>query len=740
MPATFIPRALSPLHFEPLQADPDDVLCPGSDVEEAWDQHLAKKRRVEEAGRQYLKGKTLYIASARLKGPFTALSSTLFGTTGASEAKAPHPSDHLRHPTRNPRPALAPRLRASPTAMIIDPEPEVIIVSSHESTTQGTMDADALSRDHGYTQDSFVTADSKTVKEPRRLDRNRDNDLAPQDWLKTRDISHGKRKFRVTDRSATPTPSSRPRANSPKRRSRLSPRVAGARPEVEKYQPESHAKKPKTTDGPTLNQLHPDQGQVRDVLSKDRKSHHRSRQLSPQVLERVSHMQRSRPENPVTFRKPRVQSKERYESTVDPDMHVQGFESGAHALPPSTNLQAFEYRYASARNSRSPQRMSFEEDLEAAKEEAKEAAKKEEAKAAAKKKARVEERRRLSFTASGSVKHHSHGTSSRESWTPQSSRAGSSSKISQPRSTEQQSLPQTKHPSDEDAVTEDQRKISGQAGDYPEAQVRQGPAFIKVPSGLSTGLLETDKLSSNLLSADEGDSYIGLSTQAALFKAQRSIYDQIVSPLFGGNKSSSSSAFEDAGNVDEERNVVPDGRITASPQPEPATPSSASEEPMSTQAMIDGLSPFVDTTIKKRRSINRRPRLTPSKSSESSSPTSPTAQDYRTKSLSMSTTPSPPPPVSNDAPPVPLSALSKPASTFTSFSFAPAGTMSEVFHQDGQRPQGYVMDEVDLDAAIEEAGSFLGDWNVEREARNQERSTAESKASTGNGSRTLSSH
>ncbi|KAL9583863.1 MAG: hypothetical protein Q9212_002461 [Teloschistes hypoglaucus] len=736
MPATFIPRALSPLHFEPLRADPDDILCPGSDVDETWDQHREKRRRVEEAGRQYLKGKTLYIASARLKGPFTALSSTLFGTTGTSEAKAPHRSDHLRHPTRNPRPALAPRLRPSPTTMI-NPEPEVIVISSHESTTQGATDVDVPSGDHGYTQDSFVTADSKTVKEPRRLDRIRNNDLAPQDWLKTRDISHGKRKFRATDRSATPTPSTRPQASSPKRKSRLSPRVADARPEVEQYQasafngPEHHAKKPKTRDGPTLDQLHPNHGQVSNVLPKDRRNHHHARQLSPQVLERVSHMQRSRPENPVTFRKPRVQSNERNESTVDPDVHFQGFELSAHALPPSTNLQAFEYRYASARNSRSPQQMSYEEDLEAAKEEAKEAAKK---------KARIEQRRRLSFTASGSVKHHSHGASSRESRTPQSSHAGSSSKISQPRYTEQQSLPQTKHPSDEDAVTEDQHAISGQAEDYPEAQVRQGPAFIKVPSGLSTGLLEMDKLSSKLHSADDGDSYIGLSTQAALFKAQRSVYDQIVSPLFEGNKSSSSSACDDAGNVDEERNVVHDGRTTASPQPEPATPPSASEEPMSTQAMIDGLSPFVDSTVKKRRSINRRPRLTPSKSSGSSSPTSPTAQDYRTKSLSMSTTPSPPPPVSNDAPPIPLSVLSKPASTLTSFSFAPAGTMSEVFQQDCQWPQEYAMGELDLDAAIEEAGSFLGDWNVEREAKNQERSTAESKASTGNGSRTLSSH
>ncbi|KAI4259206.1 MAG: hypothetical protein LQ352_000880 [Teloschistes flavicans] len=727
MPATFVKRAISPLHFEPLQPDPDDILCPGSDVEETWDQHRDKRRRVEEAGRQYLRGKTLYIASARLKGPFTGLSSTLFGTRVTSEAKAQHRPDDLQHPTANRQPALASRRRATPTDMIAL-EPEIITISSHESMTQSPMALGAASRDYACTQDSFVTAESKAIKEPRRLDRTKDNDLVTHDWLKTRDIPHGKRKSRATNTSPTPTPSKRPQAISPKRLSRPSPRVADVRPKLENHQSSASnatqrpAKKPRTRDRPILDQLHPDSGQISNVLPEDRGGDLQPRELSSHVPEQVLHKQRARPENPITFKKPRVRSSEVNAPTDDPDVHVQGFESSAHALPSSANLPAFEYRYSSSRTSKSPQRKSFKEDLEAAK-----------------KKARAEQRRRLSFTASGNVKNQSHGTSSRESRTPKSSHAGSSYEVSQPGPTEEQSPLGTKHPSDEITVTEDRRTTSGQAEEYPEAQVRQGPAFIKAPSGPSTGLLETDKLSSKLPSADEGDSYIGLSTQAALFKAQRSFYDQVISTLSEGDKSSPSNGLENAANVDEERNVGYDGRTTGSPQPEPATPSSASEEPMSTQAILECLSPFVDTTIKKRRSINSRPKLTPPESSGSSSPTSPTAQDFRIKSLSMSTTPSPPPPVSNNALPVPLSTLSKPASTLTTFSFAPNGTMTEAFQQDGQQPQDYAMAEMDLDAAIDEAGSFLGDWNVEREARNQERSTAESKASTDKGSRILSS-
>ena len=56
-----------------------------------------------------------------------------------------------------------------------------------------------------------------------------------------------------------------------------------------------------------------------------------------------------------------------------------------------------------------------------------------------------------------------------------------------------------------------------------------------------------------------------------------------------------------------------------------------------------------------------------------------------------------------------------------SFSIAPNGTLTEVYQQDGQQqPAQYVESENwDLDAAIEEAGTFLGSWDVEAEARKE---------------------
>ncbi|KAI4255928.1 MAG: hypothetical protein L6R35_007508, partial [Caloplaca aegaea] len=70
MPPGFIRRALSPVHFDVLQAEPDDILCPGSDFDEDPAYYRAKRRRVENAAQEYLRGKSVYIASARLRGPF----------------------------------------------------------------------------------------------------------------------------------------------------------------------------------------------------------------------------------------------------------------------------------------------------------------------------------------------------------------------------------------------------------------------------------------------------------------------------------------------------------------------------------------------------------------------------------------------------------------------------------------------------------------------------------------------
>lgn len=67
----FVPRQSSPLSFEPLSPSSSDVAF-GSDSDNELDEtaRVAKRRRIEELGKGYLEGKQLFILSAGLKGPF----------------------------------------------------------------------------------------------------------------------------------------------------------------------------------------------------------------------------------------------------------------------------------------------------------------------------------------------------------------------------------------------------------------------------------------------------------------------------------------------------------------------------------------------------------------------------------------------------------------------------------------------------------------------------------------------
>ncbi|KAL9034265.1 MAG: hypothetical protein Q9214_007121, partial [Letrouitia sp. 1 TL-2023] len=240
---------------------------------------------------------------------------------------------------------------------------------------------------------------------------------------------------------------------------------------------------------------------------------------------------------------------------------------------------------------------------------------------------------------------------------------------------------------------------------FPEAQIVQDPAR-QLPSGPSTDLLETDKKSSKSLKSphDDGyDRYADLSTQAALAKAQQSFQESISPPT--------SPKFPNAMAVEDQR---------AEAQALERSPSRVFDEPMSTQAIVDAIGPFPETTVKKRTVTQKRTSFARSPS-RATSPPSPLASEFRTKSLSMSTSPSPPP-VQNDEPRIPFSALSKPPSTIASFSIGPNGSLTEVFQQEGQE-QNFNMDDWDLDAAIEEAGSFLGEWDLEAEARKEGRAS-----------------
>lgn len=384
----------------------------------------------------------------------------------------------------------------------------------------------------------------------------------------------------------------------------------------------------------------------------------------------------------------------------DADEAVEASEKDAFVMKRSTtSLPAFEYRKASFL----PKRNSFREDHRAAKN-----------------KVRAEEKRRLSFTASGRVKERRSQTSSRDSPRSGSSRSGSSLKLAQ-RGIAGATSSELEKQSTKPSHKEHEGATSGRTGELPEAQVVQQPGLTKGPSAPSTELLETERQSLKFPSTDEGDSYLDLSTQAAMLKAQRSFHKDIQpSPSPHGPQ----CKMEDVGReMSGKEALYGDDRFM--PRAEVSTPTPEDNVPMSTQAMMDAMSPFAVTTVKKRPLGDLR---SPSDSG-SSTPPSPTNHEFRATSPSMSSTPpgSPAPTSHHGEPPMPLSALSKPTSTITSFSIAPNGTMTEIMQYDGQQQQNHQMGDSDLDAALEEAGSFLGDWSVEKEARYMQRSTGESR-------------
>lgn len=397
-----------------------------------------------------------------------------------------------------------------------------------------------------------------------------------------------------------------------------------------------------------------------------------------------------------------------------------------HEVPPSTSLPGFEYRLANKRSSSSSRESSsFSEKLEAAKADFKAnrpssltraTSRFAEEMEAANAKAKAQAIRRLSFTPSGRLKHQD----------SRSSREGPSS----PKKRQQKSpLRRTGSSyadlsSEDDAYASATSKLPSINGNVyrsealPEAQVVAAhPGGSKLPSGPSTNLLETDKQSLKFPSIDEGDSYMNLSTQAAIAKAQRSFQNDVLSPL-------KVSPQKHRSNME----VSP----TAYKTPKAALPLSLTSEttngqgltvnddvePISTQAMIEAMSPFAVTTAKKKPTLVKRASFA---RSAVTSPASPTANHFRPYSPSMSTSVSPSPsPIRHSSPPPPPSvpkSLSKAASSLTSFSIAPNGTLTELYQHDGQQQRFVDEDAWKLEDALEEAGSFLGTWEVEAEAR-----------------------
>ncbi|CAO1601396.1 hypothetical protein XANCAGTX0491_005059 [Xanthoria calcicola] len=747
MPVAFVKRTVSPLRFESLQPDPDDILCLGSEAEETLEGHEAKRRRVEQAGEEYLRGKPLYIASARLKGPFTFGWNDLAPTRKTREQISEGRSRATRHRIvpANVKREIVPGCKDVPVE-ISSHETEATIPTPPARSRRGTSTEHIIKqagpkypqrprtrKGEGTTRHS-VPATSKSLDVTQQPENARISLPHGRNWLKS--ATRNKELLKKSLKSPTPSPAPRSQGQaevaSPRSRTK-SRSVAGSResstlqealstgrsdlcasPSFERLRGtpdvgrsiEPHG----TAEEAKLSSSSPDTQRARKTVNKlsqvaaeraqDDWALSEANQLSEAAITRAR-------SSAIVVNEPVALSDK--PDTAPEALHMRRSKPSAQVIPSSTNLAEFEYRYGSVENSRSLERKSFKEDLEAAK-----------------KKARAEKRWRLSFTASGSVKGRNATASSNGHRLPQLSQRTSGPTISQ--SAGHSSEERTKRV-DKPIPKADEETTVRPMEMLPEAQLVQEPA-LKIPSGPSTGMLETDKLSLKLPSIEEGDSYLGLSTQAAMLKAQNTFQNDLVSPVSNRMGPPLPRIRDNRADnaVDDEEWQIVDHPTSKT---EFLTPRKDNEA-INTQAMIDAISPFADTTIKKRPALDRRSSSIAT-GSEASASLSPPAPNFETTSLSMSTSPSPTPAPANHHPPIPLSALSKTASSVTSFSIAPNGTMTEVYQQDGQRAQEYLMSDLELDAAIEEAGSFLGEWNLEKEARNQERSS--NKASTAQASR-----
>ncbi|KAI4186197.1 MAG: hypothetical protein L6R41_003646 [Letrouitia leprolyta] len=670
---TFTRRAVSPVQFESLEADADDILCPGSDAEETLAERRKKKRRVEEAAQEYLRGRGLYIASARLRGPFP----DDWRNPYVKKRRRSKVSDHASPRWQNSyKPGqsqtVAPQTQDSAQRTyeqesdigkdMTPSRPHHEQVVKQMGQTPSSRIRATIAEEDKATQDSFVTATSEPSNETNPAKIFEASSSGARGWLKT-DGRSTRRQFREGPRSPSPTPASRPRNLSPRQIKNHGPKAAAKQ--------RDHDKQPAALD------IEGDHLELRDLTN----------------------MLLSKPDATT--------------ESLDPN---QDGESPQKASFPPTDLPGagFAYRYGPRNAAHSPNREFLESELKEMK--------------AAKKRARVEEKKkRLSFTASGNVKRRPSNARSRGSQPSQSRHAKPPSQLQQSEMAEEPHIAYGNSDSRPKPPT-DEGSNSNDMGALPEAQIVQLAGLSNDRSVPSVELLETEKQSLKFRSTDEGDLFHGLSTQAAMLQAQRSLQQDMDSPFVLADSDRGGNDHAITKQVRSNFGDEDDHQSAGTPRQQLISPAPNEDEPISTQAMFDAVSPFVLTTVKKPGRDERQFDLVDSIGS--SPPQSPTVHDFRLNSLSMSTTPPDTPCPTNNELPIPLSALSKPTSTITSFSIAPNGTMTELMQYDGQQQQPYNMGDSDLDAAIEEAGSFLGDWSVEKEAKQLERATAESRKST----------
>lgn len=715
MPTPFFKRSTSPLDCEPLVPASEDILYAGSD-DETSEEHRKKRRRIERNAQQYLRGQPLFILSAGLRGPL----------------------NEWVNPWARKRPEKAKK------------KPD----RQNEGFSRFSLPEEAsetLSRLPNNFNDGDERDLDRAVKPPHQPSTN---------WLKAENAFF-RSPHEEGPRSPTPTPVAKSRdrgllamtrpadpllKNSPPpQASLIESNQSSSKPIHDNaFTPINKRVSPQDTethdgDPPPAPADFPEHKHEAEAAQVIRQDHYKS--LFQEAEEKAAidrQLKSSRPSPPSAAGVvkvppdtdgPHIQPLDseslledsRVEQATTKDTGI--FEGSLQALPPSTNLPEFEYRYATKQTlNHYKNRPSFAETLEIEKVKALDME-------MAKAKAVAQEKmiRRLSFTDSGKIKDKSQYRRRQRDDSGSPSHRSRTSSFKPIKSNERSTL-STK---DRSEVLSASTPVATSGGpshdvnDLPEAQIVPPDPIMSglVPSGPSTNMLETEKQSIKFPSMDEGDSYAHLSTQAAVIKAQRSFQNSVVSPLKISPQHRRRPASSELGPATSKKTKSPSMPTPTFQDPSEHAKSLTPEneevvegEPMSTQAMVDAMSPFAITTIKKK-----------NRTSLALSPNSPIPTPFAPHNLSMSTTPThtPPPSPHRNLPPGPLSRThSKPSSSgLKSFSLVPDGSLTERYQHDGQQqqpPTNYLdTSSWDLDAAIEDAGQFLGHWDVELEARKE---------------------
>lgn len=880
MVLTFMKRPTSPLHSESLGTAPEDILYPGSD-EEATSHERAKKRlRVEILGKQYLEGRPLFIQSAALRGPFEdgwinpwASKKRVYGVEDVDRS-----SEALRALGES-----LPRYAETEAEIVPSVESRMPAglgygklnerLENHDSSPSQTFTHEGMAEKRTMYGKPNPIQDRRGDEAYRVRDATAPERMSKQ-WLKTDEL-YLQAGLRSNMRSPTPTPATKRRSKSyanvsapyehTYRSTTLPPRLAPQiRPLRRKDQEQALAPinepaeskiktgpQTATLGAPVENAAYPIVNPVEDLKIRVRErslsradediryGYKEVKRLSQQAVRQANaeygHLQARKVSQEAALRAEQKSSIKPSRLAPYVSDHTLSNEAVSdalravtkapkplpHAVPPSTYLPEFQYRYAQkpissstsrenpafvvapeGKRSRSDSSSSsgsseFAEAYEAAQAQAASrswASSKSSSPAiegpdeATSVQKNRQTMRRLTFSPSGRAK------LERNPSRPNSSSSAAGPPVSSSNNAEgnlrgllfdEGSVPlKISTKSSNRLLTSGSR--SGNSEVLPDAQpvseVVAPPGLT--PSGRSTNLLQTDRQSSKLQRPYEGDSYLDLSTQAAVLRAQRSFKEDVLSSLEELPNRIETNSGSAAKYV--RRDVTPRMRNCHDNDAANAQliqlHSSDDEELMSTQAMINAISPFAVTTIKKRppflkdsirfvssptvartATIGMLNSPTPA---QIPSPGTPTSAPFRNHSLSMSTSPSPTPsPTADKSPPIPIlqpDTISKPPSSLTSFSILPNGTLNEtsVYQQDGQQRQ---YDDFDtslpldplvaydegngdrqrqfgrwnLNAAIEEASSFLGDWNVESEAR-KEGSSSRKRQKDGSGRSILS--